>query len=113
MSLRLAATRALWIAAAALVAAAGCDPLSPQAFFAAPWNDEDACLESNAAVDVYDDEDAPVCSERGTCVEGPEGDGRLYVTTCPIPDGWKKVDADPRCADALTAYRSGKDGRCP
>lgn len=100
----------------ALVAvAAGCDPLSPQAFFAASWNDEEACLEKNAAVDVYDDEEAPVCSSGATCVTGPEDDGRLYVTTCPIPEGWSAVDEaeDARCQAAIDAYRSGDEGRCP
>lgn len=111
MSRRLRAASSL--ALALLAIASGCDPLHPQAFFAAPWNVDDACLEKNAAVDVYDDETDPVCDARRTCVEGPEDDGRLYVTTCPVPDGWTEVDdGDARCAPALEAYDAGKDGRC-
>jgi hypothetical protein len=103
-------------AAIAFVAiATGCDPLSPQAFFAASWNDEDACLEKNAAVDVYDDEETPACTSSATCVTGPEKDGQLYVTTCPIPVGWSTVDEaqDARCQAAIDAYRAGDEGRCP
>jgi len=115
------ATRAARSLAIALLAiagvtafAGGCDPLHPQAFFAAPWNDEEDCLDGNAAVDVYDDEAEPVCSADASCVAGPENDGRLYVTTCPIPIGWTPVDAaaDPRCTVALDAFALGKDGRC-
>ncbi len=102
------------LAVASSGAAGGCDPLHPQAFFAAPWNDDDSCLEKNAAVDVYDDETAPDCTRPAACAAGPEDDGRLYVTTCPLPEGWTVVDSadDPRCGQAIDAFRSGDDGRC-
>lgn len=113
MTRRLAASVVLACAVASVATASGCDPLHPQAFFAAPWNAEDACLEKNAAVDVYDDETEPECTTPAACVEGPEGDGQLYVTTCPIPEGWTAIDAaEPRCIDAVAAYRAGDDGRC-
>ena len=78
-------------------------------------SEEDACLEKNAAVDVYDDEEAPACTSSATCASGPEADGRLYVTTCPLPEGWSAVDeaTDARCGAAIDAYRSGDEGRCP
>ncbi len=113
MSRGLAARVVLPFAVALVATAGGCDPLHPQAFFAAPWNAEDACLEENAAVDVYDDETEPRCTAPASCVEGPEGDWQLYVTTCPVPDGWTTVDAaEPRCVEAVEAYRAGDDGRC-
>lgn len=114
MSRRLAARLVLPPVIALSAIAGGCDPLHPQAFFAAPWNEADACLEKNAAVDVYDDETEPECTNSATCAAGPENDGQLYVTTCPLPEGWTTVDdADARCVAAVEAFRSGDDGRCP
>lgn len=112
MGRRLASSLLSPFAVALVAIASGCNPLHPQAFFAAPWNDDDACLENNAAVDVYDDESEPSCARSAACVEGPEGDDRLYVTTCQIPEGWREVASDVRCEGALSAYAAGKDGRC-